>query len=493
MLAVTFVLQFYNNEIFKSNIEFLNRLSFHKKIIIIGNNEIRFEDKTISWLKSDFPFSTKTVSEIIAASHSQVICWFLNDSKINFDETKFLSAVEEIMESKEGLLYFDYNILAENKTELQKTIEYQLGSVRDDFDFGSAVFLKTDIAQKAVNHKLFKNQNLKFAGFYLLRLIIFNLNGIKRIPRPLFNVVFIKKAETGEEQFNYLDPSNTEVQKEMEIAFTGYLKEINALAGPDFQTVNFSAENFYTDLSVIIPVKNREKTIADAIQSAIFQHTNFEFNVIVVDNHSTDKTTEIVREFALQNKNIIHLIPEQTDLEIGGCWNLAVNHSKCGRFAVQLDSDDLYIDQYTLQHIKDKFYKDECAMVVGSYNLTDFNLNTLPPGIINHKEWTIENGANNILRVNGFGAPRAFFTPVIREIGFPNVSYGEDYSVGLAISRKYAVGRIYEPIYLCRRWSGNTDASLTREQTNRNNFYKDQLRTNEISIRQELNNRKLKK
>lgn len=493
MSTVTFVLQFYNNEIFKSNVEFLNHLSFHKKIIIIGNNELSFENNVITQLKSDFPFSTKTVSEIIAASHSQVICWFLNDSKINFDETKFLSSVEEIIESKEGLFYFDYNIFTNNKTELQATIEYQPGSVRDDFDFGPTVFLKTDIAQKAVNHKLLTNHNFKFAGFYLLRLIIFILNGIKRIPRPLLNVVFMQKAETREEQFNYLDPSNTEVQKEMEIAFTGYLNEINALAGPDFQTVDFSTENFHTELSVIIPVKNREETIADAIQSAMFQHTNFEFNVIVVDNHSTDRTTEIVGEFASRNKDIIHLIPEQTDLEIGGCWNLAVNHPECGRFAVQLDSDDLYIDQHVLQKIENEFYENKCAMVVGSYKLIDFNLNTLPPGIINHKEWTNENGANNVLRVNGFGAPRAFFTPVIRKIGFPNVSYGEDYAVGLAVSREYVVGRIYEPIYLCRRWSGNTDASLSLDQTNKNNFYKDQLRTNEILVRQELNKRKLKK
>ncbi len=492
MLSVTFVLQFYNNEIFNSNVEFLNHLSFHKKIIIVGNNAISFEDNDITQLKSDFPFSTKTVSEVISTSHSQVICWFLNDSKLSFDETKFLSSVKEIIRSKEGLFYFDYNILTNSKTELQKTIDYQPGSVRDDFDFGPAVILKTDIAQKAANHKLFNNHNLKFAGFYLLRLIIFILNGIKHIPRPLFNAIFMQKVETGEEQFNYLDPLNTEVQKETEIAFTGYLKEINALVGPEFQTVDFSAENFHTDLSVIIPVKNREETIADAIQSAMFQNINFEFNVIVVDNHSTDKTTEIVSEFASQNKDIIHLIPEQKNLKIGGCWNLAVNHPRCGRFAVQLDSDDLYIDQHTLQHIKDKFYEDECAMVVGSYKLTDFNLNTIPPGIINHKEWTDENGANNILRVNGFGAPRAFFTPVIRKIGFPNVSYGEDYAVGLAISRKYAVGRIYEPIYLCRRWSGNTDASLSHDQTNRNNFYKDQLRTNEVLVRQELNKRKLK-
>ena len=493
MLPVTFIVQFHKKEIIKSNIDFLNHLSFQKEIIIIGNEEFDFEDKSILQIKTDFPFSTKTINEILSVTNSQIICWFLNDSQLSFDETKFLSSVEEMNKLPEGLIYFDYNVLSDGSSEIHTTIDYQPGSVRDDFDFGPAVFIKTGMANKAIKHNLFIRNNFRFAGFYLLRLILFLQNGIKRIPQPLFNIISEQKDNAGESQFNYLDPLNREVQDEMETAVTGYLKEINTLVGPDFQTVDFSSENFHTDFSVIIPVKNREQTIADAIQSAIFQHTNFEFNVIVVDNHSTDRTTEIVKDFASQNKDIIHLIPEQKDLEIGGCWNLAVNHPKCGRFAVQLDSDDLYLDQHTLQKIENEFYEEKCAMVVGSYKIIDFNLNTLPPGIINHKEWTKENGANNALRVNGFGAPRAFFTPVIRGIGFPNVSYGEDYAVGLAISRRYVVGRIYEPIYLCRRWGGNTDASLSREQANKNNFYKDQLRTNEILIRQELNKGKSKK
>ena len=271
----------------------------------------------------------------------------------------------------------------------------------------------------------------------------------------------------------------------MEMACTEHLKVIGAYLPPRFKAVDFDQQAFEVEASVIIPVKNRVKTIGDAINSVLQQETDFDFNVIVVDNHSTDGTTGLIENLAV-DKRVIHVVPERTGLGIGGCWNMAIDHPQCGKFAIQLDSDDMYSDQHTLQKMVNAFYEQQCAMVVGSYQMTDFDLNTLPPGIISHKEWTPENGRNNALRINGLGAPRAFYTPVIRQIGFPNTSYGEDYAVGLTISRHYQIGRVYDVVYLCRRWSGNSDAALDAFQVNANNLYKDRIRTWEVEARRAI-------
>jgi glycosyltransferase involved in cell wall biosynthesis len=207
----------------------------------------------------------------------------------------------------------------------------------------------------------------------------------------------------------------------------------------------------------------------------------------VIDNHSTDGTTEMTSKFTETDDRVVHIIPERNDLGIGGCWNEGIFHEKCGKFAIQLDSDDLYIDNNVISRVVETFYGQKCAMVVGSYKMVNFNLEELPPGLIDHKEWTPGNGRNNALRINGLGAPRAFYTPVIRRIRVPNVSYGEDYAVGLAISRHYQIGRIYEPLYLCRRWEGNTDAALDINRANANNLYKDRLRTIELLARKQIN------
>jgi len=287
--------------------------------------------------------------------------------------------------------------------------------------------------------------------------------------------------------FDYVNPQNRDVQIEMEQAVTFHLRQIGAYLSSTEKLAELGSKDFEYEASIIIPVKNREKTINDALQSALKQSTNFLYNVIVVDNHSTDSTTKIISELTKTENKIVHIIPERTDLGIGGCWNEAIINSRCGKFAIQLDSDDLYLNEHTLQKIVDKFYDDRCTMIIGSYKLTDFKKKEIPPGIIDHKEWTDENGHNNALRINGLGAPRAFYTPVVREIKFPNVSYGEDYAVSLAILREYKIGRIYEPLYICRRWEGNTDANLSIEQQNSNDFYKDSIRTTEIIERQKKN------
>ncbi|MCL4278537.1 MAG: glycosyltransferase family 2 protein, partial [Ignavibacteriaceae bacterium] len=308
-----------------------------------------------------------------------------------------------------------------------------------------------------------------------------------RIPEPLYSVILSSDEDEVNKLFDYVDPRNREVQIEMEKVFTHHLEEINSfIPFRNKKPVNFSSSFLY-EASVVIPVRNRVNTISDAIKSVLNQKANFNFNVIVVDNYSEDGTTEKIKSITVKDDRVIHIIPERTDLGIGGCWNEAIFHSECGKFAVQLDSDDLYSSENSLQKIVNKFYDENCAMVIGSYKLTDFKLNEIPPGLIDHREWTDENGQNNALRINGLGAPRAFYTPIIKEIKFPNVSYGEDYAVGLAVSRQYKIGRIYEPIYLCRRWEGNTDASLTIEKMNANNFYKDSLRTKEIQLRQAIN------
>jgi len=310
---------------------------------------------------------------------------------------------------------------------------------------------------------------------------------IERIPDPIYIVESSESDNSDEKLFKYVDPGNRELQLEMEAAVTHHLKKIGAYLDTDFKEVDLKENSFTVETSIIIPVKNRAKTIKNAIGSALAQKANFNYNVIVVDNHSTDGTTEILKSLSINDDKIIHHIPQGKGLGIGGCWNEAIDHSRCGRFSVQLDSDDIYSDENTLQKIINKFYEEKCAMVIGSYKLTDFNLNEIPPGTIDHNEWTPENGPNNALRINGLGAPRAFYTPVVRKIKFPNVSYGEDYMVALAVCREYKVGRIYEPVYICRRWEGNTDASLTLEQENKNNLYKDLIRSEEIKIRQNLN------
>ena len=281
-----------------------------------------------------------------------------------------------------------------------------------------------------------------------------------------------------------LIPKNREVQIEMEKVVTQHLMDIGAYVHPPFKEIDLSlVENFKFEASVIIPVRNRVKTISDAVESVLKQKTSFKFNLIIIDNHSTDGTTEIIKSFAQKDSRLIHHVPERTDLGIGGCWNAGVHLQECGKFSIQLDSDDIYKDENTLQTIVDIFHQQKCGMVIGSYQITDFNLNELPPGLIDHKEWSDDNGPNNALRINGLGAPRAFYTPLLREIKIPNVSYGEDYSVGLAISRQYKIGRIYHSVYMCRRWEGNSDAQLDIIRMNSNNIYKDRLRTIELFAR----------
>jgi hypothetical protein len=332
-------------------------------------------------------------------------------------------------------------------------------------------------------------ENYSFAGFYDLRLRISQYMPFLRLPEFIYTVSESDSRKTGEQIFDYVNPKNREVQVEMERVCTQYLKNTRGWLKPEFDEVDLHEGTFPVEASVIIPVRNRAKTIRNAVESVFSQITSFNINLIVVDNHSDDGTTDILKELSRVDRRLIHLTPDRHDLGIGGCWTTAVMNESCGRFAVQLDSDDLYSGDNTLQTIVDAFYEQQCAMVIGAYRMVDFNLNELPPGIIDHKEWTPDNGRNNALRINGLGAPRAFFTPVLRKIGFPNVSYGEDYAVGLAISRHYQVGRVYRPLYLCRRWDDNTDASLSVGQMNAHNLYKDRLRTIELWTRRAENRR----
>ena len=368
-------------------------------------------------------------------------------------------------------------------------MDFYYGSVRDDFDFGPVMLFSAPTLQKYVEE--FPDADYTYSGLYDLQL--FSLR--RKRQAALFHIrEFLYTEEekdlrtSGEKQFDYVNPRNREVQKEREIVCTKHLKRIGSYIEPE-SIVDVAVEryDFDREASVIIPVRNRVKTIEDAIRSALAQRTTFQFNVMVVDNLSTDGTTEVIQKVAAEDSRVVHIIPTRKDLGIGGCWSLAFNDTRCGRFAIQLDSDDLYSGTDTLQRIVDKFYEEHCAMVIGSYRMCNFQLETLPPGLIDHREWTPENGHNNALRINGLGAPRAFFTPLLRKIGMPNTSYGEDYAVGLAFCRKYKIGRIYDELYLCRRWEGNSDASLTPEQVNRNNVYKDSLRTMEIINRRRLN------
>ncbi len=381
------------------------------------------------------------------------------------------------------MVYADHYKMVEGKMEKHPVIDYQSGSLRDDFDFGSLWCIKAQALADYIAQP--DREEYQFAALYDLRLYLRRVGEIFHLNEFLYSEAELDTRKSGEKQFDYVNPRNREVQIEMEKACTQHLGKVGALIDTTFyRQPDFGEQDFEYEASVIIPVFNREKTVADAVKSALGQKANFKFNVIVVNNHSTDRTGEILDE--LKADNMIQIVPERTDLGIGGCWNEAINSSFCGKFAVQLDSDDLYSSPKTLQKIVDAFYKQKAAMIIGSYRMCDFDLNTLPPGLIDHKEWTDENGCNNALRINGLGAPRAFFTPLVRQIQFPNTSYGEDYALGLAFSRRYRIGRIYDELYLCRRWGGNSDAALSVEKVNANNLYKDRLRTMELKARQHL-------
>lgn len=398
---------------------------------------------------------------------------------------RMLRAAEE---TGAAMVYSDYykELQQSDGTTLERhpVIDYQQGALRDDFDFGSVLLVRTSLLKSC------HTADYAYAGLYAMRLWLSTQGELFHLNEYLYTEQEFDLRKSGEKQFDYVNPRNREVQIEMEKACTAHLAQIGALIDrSNYHSPDFTSGSFEVEASVVIPVFNREKTVRDAVLSALGQVTDFKFNVIVVDNHSTDGTTDILRELSAKDDKLVHIIPERNDLGIGGCWNVAIDSPHCGRFAVQLDSDDLYSSTATLQKIVDAFHSQQAAMIIGSYRMCDFELNTLPPGMIDHREWTDDNGMNNALRINGLGAPRAFFTPLLREIHFPNTSYGEDYALGLAFSRRYRIGRIYDELYLCRRWGGNSDAALSVNRINANNLYKDRLRTMELRSRINMNKR----
>ena len=427
--------------------------------------------------------STQTIRAIAGQAREDCVILSTTASPIHLDPFALERMRQVLYDSGAGWVYADYREDTGERVENHPLIDYQEGSLRDDFDFGRILLVRAEAYQETCARMA---GDYAYAGLYDLRLKLSERWPIVHINEYLYTVVKDRQQPTS--QFAYVDPRNRAYQLELEAACTDHLRTMGAWLKPDFTPVDLTDDSFPCQASVIIPVRNRVRTIRDAIRSALSQETDFDYNLIVVDNHSTDGTTEAIREFEAEHR-LVHIIPERTDLGIGGCWNLAAHHEACGRFAVQLDSDDLYKDSHTLQTMVDAFYQQQCAMVVGAYLMTDFHLNVLPPGLIDHREWTDENGHNNLLRVNGIGAPRAFYTPLLRCINVPNVSYGEDYALALQFSRRYRIGRVYEPVYLCRRWEGNSDAAPSIELSNERNLYKDRLRTWELQARIIYNNK----
>ncbi len=452
------------------------------KIIILQKEKNIFKESKIFAIQTEEPYSGKTFSTLFKKVSTPYFLWVDNSQEIILGQFALERFLEIAQTTKAGLLYSDYYEIKNGIQSEHPTIEYQLGSIRDNFDFGSVLLFSTNTVKKSLQ-KYGKIPNVHYAGLYDVRLKLSIHSTIFRIPEYLYTKKEHDVRTSGEKQFDYVNPNNHQKQKEMEKVATEYLKNVGAYLSPKFKKIPKENIIFPVEASVIIPVRNREKTIADAIQSVLSQKTNFSFNIIVIDNHSTDSTTKIMKEFSQKYSNVHHIIPTRADLGIGGCWNEGVHSEFCGRYTVQLDSDDMYSGEDTLQKIINVFRSGEYAMVIGSYKLVNMNLEEIPPGIIDHKEWTPNNGRNNALRINGLGAPRAFQTTLLRKIKIPNVSYGEDYTVALRLSREYQIGRIYEPIYLCRRWEGNTDAALPIEKINKNDFYKDKIRTMEIAAR----------
>ncbi|MCF0160900.1 MAG: glycosyltransferase family 2 protein, partial [Bacteroidaceae bacterium] len=410
-----------------------------------------------------------------------LICF--RNEPIDFESDSLQQMAERAADN--SWIFSDYWAIENGQKTEAPLADHQSGSVRDDFDLGAVSLIRSDSLRQYLQESLLNMQEWQYSAWYALRMFVLaqGEGNICRLPQMLYTVMESDLRKSGEKQFDYVNPRNREVQLERERVFTLFLIQSKRFLLPgEYETVNLQEGDYPYEASVVIPVRNRARTIADAIESVLDQETDFPFNLLVVDNHSTDGTSEIIERYT-HDARVKHIIPEATNLGIGGCWNRAIHDKDCGRFAVQLDSDDLYSSPSTLQKVVDKFYEENCAMVIGSYRMCNFQLETLPPGIIDHKEWTETNGRNNAIRINGLGAPRAFLTRIARQYPFPNVSYGEDYAMGLTISQHHRIGRIYDELYLCRRWEGNSDAALSREKVNINNHYKDSLRTTALSLR----------
>lgn len=444
-------------------------------------------ERTANVVQSDF-FGGVGMNNILDGSTTDYILFGIPGEHVELGQRAIEKLISVAEDSGAGLVYADFKDDLNGTMTEHPLIDYQLGSIRDTFDFGALILISKRAADFAAANHGHVDDRLRWAGLYDLRLKISIDSSTLRIPEPLYTRVPADRRLSGERQFDYVDSRQRPYQIEVEQVATQHLKHIGAYLNPVFQTTPRSEQGFPVRASVVIPVRNRERTITDAVTSALSQQTSFDFNVIVVDNHSTDRTSEILKGIASVDSRLVHLQPSRNDLGIGGCWNEAIYSACCGEYAVQLDSDDIYSDEKTLAKIAAMFEEGRYAMVIGAYKIVNFELQELPPGPIDHREWTRDNGRNNALRINGLGAPRAFYVPVLRQIGFPNASYGEDYAVALRISRDYEIGRIYEPIYLARRWEGNSDAALPIATSNRYDAYKDHLRTVEIHARQRMNN-----
>ena len=430
--------------------------------------------------------STASIRRIADMASAPFTLIYTKTTELSFGDfslERFLSIAED---TSAAMVYADHFNEMDGVRKFAPVIDYQQGSLRDDFDFGSVLIYRTSALKEAVSRM---DVDYDFAGLYDLRLKVSQKGSLVHINEYLYYEIETDTRKSGEKLFDYVDPKNRAVQIEMEKACTRHLKDVGGYLEPVFQDIEFSDDSFEFEASVVIPCKNRVRTIGDAIASALSQKTSFKYNVIVVDDNSTDGTVDVIKKF-LGDSKLVYIPQDKTYHAIGGNWNAALHHPKCGRFAIQLDSDDVYYDETTVQKFVDAFHSQKCAMVVGTYRMTNFDLETLPPGIIDHREWTPENGRNNALRINGLGAPRGFYVPMLRKINFPVTKYGEDYAVGLRVSREYQIGRIYDVVYNCRRWDDNSDASLDIDKVNANNLYKDRLRTWELQARIKLNEKK---
>ena len=474
MSAIECFIPSMSGEDISTTVESLNRSEAFTGVTILSGVSLR---------------STETLRSIAEAVSEKFILIYTKDMPLEMGMFALDRIVAIAEDTGADMLYADhYKLVAgEGGQPLRKKhplIECQKGALRDDFDFGSVLVFRSTSFKRAVRAM---ETDYEFGALYDLRL---RMKNIVHVNEYLYTEIETDARKSGEKLFDYVDPKNREVQIEMEKVCTAHLKRIGAWLEPKFMEPDindFGQNEFPVKASVVIPVFNRIRTVRDAVESALSQVCSFPFNVIVVDNHSTDGTTSLLEEMAAADSRLVHVIPARYDLGIGGCWNLAVHHEECGEYAVQLDSDDVYSGNDTLQKIVDAFSQHKCAMVVGTYQMTDFQMNPIPPGVIDHKEWTEDNGRNNALRINGLGAPRAFWTPLLRKLNLPNTSYGEDYALGLRISRNYRIGRIYDVLYCCRRWDGNSDAALDIEKVNANNLYKDRIRTWELEARIRMN------